>query len=75
MKKVLRALVVSAILDAHLISLILGFWFFFFFLGPHLRDLEVLRLGIQSELQLLAYNTATAKRDPCCICHLHHSSW
>ena len=27
------------------------------------------------ELQLPAYTTATAMRDPCCVCDLHHSSW
>ena len=31
--------------------------------------------GVESELQLLAYTTATATRDPSQICHLHHSSW
>ena len=37
---------------------------FFFFLGPHLRHMEVPRLGVESELQLLAYTTATATQDP-----------
>ena len=49
-------------------------FFFFFFLGPHPRHMEVPRLGIQSELQPLAYATATATSDPSCICDLHHSS-
>ena len=31
---------------------------FFFFLGPHLRHMEVPRLEIKSELQLLAHTTA-----------------
>ena len=35
------------------------FFFFFCFLGPHLRYMEVLRLGVESELQLPAYATAT----------------
>ena len=35
--------------------------------------MEVPRLGVKLELQLLAY--ATAKWDLSCICHLHHSSW
>ena len=47
---------------------------FFFFLGPHLQHMEVPRLGVEWELQLLAYNTATAMWDLSCICHLHHSS-
>ena len=37
--------------------------------------MEVLRVGGQSELQLLAYITATATQDPSCIRNLHHSSW
>ena len=36
--------------------------------------MEVPRLGIKSELQLLAYTTATATPDPSCVCHLHRSS-
>ena len=36
---------------------------------------EILRLGVESELQLLASATATAMWDPGCICDLHHSSW
>ena len=49
--------------------------FFSFFLGMHLRHMEVPRLGVKSELQLLAYSTATAMPDPSLICNLHHSSW
>ena len=37
--------------------------------------MEVPRLGIESELHLLAYTTATAVWDPSCICDLQHSSW
>ena len=48
--------------------------FFFSFLGPHLRHTEVSRLGVQSELQLPDYATATAMQDPSRICDLHHSS-
>ena len=33
---------------------------YFFFLGPHLQHMEVSRLGVESELQLPAYTTATA---------------
>ena len=36
--------------------------------------MEVPRLGVVSELQLPAYATATATRDPGCMCNLHHSS-
>ena len=37
--------------------------------------MEVLGLGVELELQLLAYATATAMWDPNTICNLHHSSW
>ena len=48
---------------------------FFLSLGPHPGPMEVPRLGVESKLQLPAYATATAMRDPSCICDLHHSSW
>jgi len=55
---------------------LLSFTFFFFlvFLGPHPWHMVVPRLGVQSELQLPAYATATATRGPSCICDLHHNS-
>ena len=38
--------------------------------------MEVPRLGVDSELQLQAYITATAAQDPSRVCDLHHSnSW
>ena len=43
-------------------------------LGPHLRHMEVPRLGVQLELQLPAYARATAMPDPSHICNLRHSS-
>ena len=51
------------------------FFFLFFFLGPHIQQMEVPRLRVKSELQLLAYTTATAtaRPDPSCICDLHCS--
>ena len=57
-------------------------WDFFLFvfwgsfsvlLGPHPRQTEVPRLGVQSELWLLAYTTTTATPDPSLIYDLHHS--
>ena len=45
-----------------------------FFLGPHLGHMEMPRLGVDSELQLPAYTTATAMLDLSHICDLHHSS-
>ena len=47
-------------------------FFFFFFLGPHLWHMEVPRLGVKSELQLLA--TAMTMQDLSLFCDLHHSS-
>ena len=47
---------------------------FTFLPARHLWHMEVPRLRVKSELQLLAYTTATATQDPSCICNLHHSS-
>ena len=44
--------------------------FSFFFLWPHLGHMEVPRLGAESELQLLAYATASATLDLSPICDL-----
>ena len=43
-------------------------------LGPHPCHLEVLRLGVELELQLLAYTAATATPDLSPDCDLHQSS-
>ena len=48
--------------------------FFFVFLGPHPWHMEVLGLGVKSELQLPTYTTATAMPDPSRVSDLHHSS-
>ena len=45
------------------------------FLGPHVQHMEVPRLGVESELQLPAYATATATQGPSRVCSLYHSSW
>ena len=37
--------------------------------------MEVPRPGVESELQLPAYTTATAMPELSCICDLHHSLW
>ena len=47
----------------------------FVYCGRHLWHMEVPRLGVESELQLLAYTTATATQDPRHVCDLYHSSW
>ena len=44
------------------------------FLGLHLWHMETSKLGLKSELQLLAYTTATAMWDLSCICDQHHCS-
>ena len=47
---------------------------YFCFLGLHMLHVEVPRLGVKSELRLLAYATATATWNPNQVCNLHHSS-
>ena len=44
------------------------------FLGSSLQQMEVPRLGVELELQLLSYTIAIAKQDPSCVCDLPHSS-
>ena len=48
--------------------------FFVFFLGLHLRQMEVPRLGVELALHLLAYTTVTVMQDPSHLCNQHHSS-
>ena len=36
--------------------------------------MEVPKLGVESELQLPVYTTATAMQDVSCVYNLHHSS-
>ena len=50
------------------------FFFFFGFLGLHVRHVEIPRLGVELELQLPAYATVTAMQDPGHSFDLHHSS-
>ena len=49
-------------------------FYFFGFLGPHLWHMDIPSLGIELELQLPAYSTATATPDLSHACDLHHSS-
>ena len=44
-----------------------NFFLIFCFLGPHPQHIEISRLGVQWELQLQAYATATATQDPSSI--------
>ena len=62
-----------------LVLITIAFLFHFFcFLEPHLQHVEVPRLGVTLELQLLSYTTyttATGTRDLSYICDLHYSLW
>ena len=49
------------------------FIYLFWFLGPHLWYMEVPRLGVESELQLPAFTTAT--EDPSHVCTTDQNSW
>ena len=51
----------------------LEFFFFFCFLRPHPQHTEVPRLGVKSQLQQLAYTTATSTLGLNWVCNLHHS--
>ena len=51
----------------------IGF-FFFVLLGPHLQHMEVPKLGVELELQPLAYTTAIATQNLSHICNLDHNS-
>ena len=48
---------------------------FVFLLRLYLQHMEVPRLGVELELQLQAYTTATVMQDLSHISNLHHSSW
>ena len=48
--------------------------FFVCFLGLHLRHVQVPRLGVKLELQLLAYTTAKETQDPSLVYDLHYRS-
>ena len=49
------------------------FFFFSFFGGPNQRHMDVPRLRVESELQLLVYTTATVTQDLSRIWDLHHN--
>ena len=54
------------------VSFLSFFFFFVFFLGLHPQHMEVPRLEVKWEPQLLPYTTASP--DPSHVCDLHHSS-
>ena len=61
-------------LSLHIYFLFIYLFIYFGFLGAHPRHIEVPRLGVWLELQLLTYTTATATADPSRVCDLYHSS-
>ena len=65
----------KAIVNVKSFFFVFVFVFFFCFLGPHLWHMEVPGLGVESELQLPAYTTATVTPDLSHNYKLHHSSW
>ena len=48
---------------------------FFFPLWSPPQHMEVPRLRVESELQVLAYTIAAATPDLNCVCNHHHSLW
>ena len=50
-------------------------FFFFCLFRAHPRHMKLPKLGVKSDLQVLAYATAVAMPDLTCLCDLHHSSW
>ena len=58
----------------HFIYLFIYLFIYVIFL-LHPQHTDVPRLGVQSQLQLLAYTTATAMLDLRQVCDLHDSSW
>ena len=60
-----------------LIHVLIWVIFFPFFWGGalYLQRMEVPRLGVKSELQLLVYTTATVTPDLSHVCKVHHSLW
>ena len=53
--------------------LVFPLYYLFIYFSFYLRHIDVPGLGVESELQLPAYTTATATADLSSICDLHHS--
>ena len=67
----LYRLVISTITTSQPLSLSLKILLFFFFQGcTHPQHMDIPRLGLKLELQLLAYTAATATPDLSCVCNL-----
>ena len=57
-----------------LIYILIYYYYYFCFLELCMQHVKAPRPGVESELQLPAYTTATAIQNPSRICKLHHSS-
>ena len=66
--------ILSPVVTTSLFSISVSVVFLFFSFWPNLKRMEVPRLGVELELQPLAYATAPAMPDPNCICSLLHCS-
>ena len=62
-----------ALLGSVQLSSLFLFIYLFCSIGLQLWYMDIPRLGVELELQLLAYATATAMQDPSCIYDLYHS--
>ena len=50
-------------------------WVFLYLFGATTSAYEGSQVGVESELKLPVYTTATATQDPGRVYDLHHSSW
>ena len=75
MKTKLQILPLKVSLQTKVVFVFVSSFVCFCFLGPHPWHLEVPRLGVESELQLLVYATATVTWELSHICDLHYSLW
>ena len=64
----------DSVQDTNLLKDYVSFFFFFLIFRATPLAYGSSQAGVKSELQLLAYTTATAIQDPNCACDLHHSS-
>ena len=70
-----RHLLLEQLLGCWSVSLHLFFFFSFIFSRLHPWHMELPRLGVELEWQLLASTTAAAMQNMSLVCELHHSSW
>ena len=74
--EIFQSMLEKAKMNAVLFFLVIFFSFFSFsFLGPNPWHMEIPRLGVKSEPQLLVYSSATATPGLSHILDLPHSSW